>query len=176
MLRYRGGHMVEYLPLCQRREDRRIFLVVCRSLFQGRTKRLPDFFPALGDNLFPFGGKGILPTGEHRRNGLIYMGLCQCTQQFAADQGKQAPFTGRQEGHILFCQFQRGDNGVVVGYILIGDHRRHIRSKSTNGGKQGQPCDQSGNRRNSFRHIPGEIPAVRPRIGEQLFLLSLIHI
>jgi len=65
---------------------------------------------------------------------------------------------------------------VVVGYILIGDHRRHIRSKSTNGGKQGQPCSQSGNRRNSLRHIPGEIPAVRPRIGQQLFLIERLGV
>ena len=64
---------------------------------------------------------------ESCRDRLIHIRLCRCTQQLAADQQKQIALAQGQSLDIRFFNLHRGNDGVVVGYVLVGDHGLHQR-------------------------------------------------
>lgn len=106
---------------------------------------------------------------EGGRDRLIHIGLHRCAQQTAADQKKQLTLAQGQGGDIRFLDLQCWDDGVVVGYVLVGDHGLHQRIEIADfikGRQLRRQVDHTGGR---FRHIGGQIPAVRAGIGQQLF-------
>ena len=53
------------------------------------------------------------------------MGLRRRAQQLAADQEEHVALAHRQGADIRLFHLHCGDNGVVVGYVLVGDHPLH---------------------------------------------------
>ena len=65
---------------------------------------------------------------------------------------------------------------MVVGYVLVGDHGLHQREEVCAAIKRWQfrrQVDHAGRR---FRHIGGQIPAVRAGIGQQLLFVEALGV
>ena len=113
---------------------------------------------------------------ESCRDCLIHIQLRRRTQQLAADKEEQIALAQRQTLDICLFNLHRGDNGVVVGYILIGDHGLHQREEVCAAIKRRQfrrQVDHAGRR---FRHIGGQIPTVRAGIGQQLLFVEALGV
>ena len=110
------------------------------------------------------------------RDRLIHIRLRRCTQQLAADQEKQIALAQGQPLDICLFNLHRGDNGVVVGYILIGDHGLHQRKEVVAAIKRRQLYRQVDHTGNRFRHVGGQIAAVRAGIGQQLLFVEALGV
>ena len=111
--------------------------------------------------MLSFYREGISATVKDRRDRLIYMGLRRRAQHLAAD-------------HLfhLHC----GDDGVMVGYILVGDQGLHIREEigaAVKGWHLRRQMEDTGSR---LRHVGGQVPAVRPGIGQQLLFIQALGV
>ena len=118
---------VKSLPFGEVRE--RIAVPIRRSFFQGGTENAVDLPPAFGEDALALCGKGMAAAVESCRDCLIHIRLRRRTQQLAADKEEQIALAQRQTLDICLFNLHRGDNGVVVGYILIGDHGLHQREE-----------------------------------------------
>ena len=65
---------------------------------------------------------------------------------------------------------------MVVGYILIGDHGLHQREEVCAAIKGRQLCRQVDHTGGRFRHVGGQIPAVRAGIGQQLLFVEALGV
>ena len=65
---------------------------------------------------------------------------------------------------------------MVVGYVLVGDHGLHQREEVCAAIKGRQLCRQVDHTGGRFRHIGGQIPAVRAGIGQQLFVVEALGV
>ena len=65
---------------------------------------------------------------------------------------------------------------MVVGYILIGDHGLYQREEVTAAIKRRQLRRQVDHTRDRFRHVGGQIPAVRAGIGQQLLFIEALGV
>ena len=112
------------------------------------------------------GGEGLPAAGKGRRDSLVHKGLRNHAQQLPAHQQKDIALAHGQSGQVSLLQLQGGDDGVVVGYLPIVHQQGHIREElgaSIIGRHLGRQVED---RRSGLRHISGQIPAVRPGIGQ----------
>ena len=165
---------VKSLPFGEVRE--RIAVPIHRLFFQGGTENAVDLPPAFGDDALALCSEGLAAAVESCRDCLIHIRLRRCTQQLAADQEEQIALAQGQNLDIRFFNLHRGDNSVVVGYILVGDHGLHQREEIADpvkGRHVRRQMDHAGRR---FRHIGGQIPAVRSGIGQQLLFIEALSV
>ena len=120
--------------------------------------------------------EGMATAVENCRDRLIHIRLRRCTQQFAADQKEQIALTQGQSLDIRFLNLHRGDNSVVVGYIFVGDHGLHQREEVCAAIKRWQLYCQMDHTGRRFRHVRGQIPAVRAGIGQQLLFVEALGV
>ena len=165
---------VKSLPFGEVRE--RIAVPIHRLFFQGGTENAVDFPPAFGDDALALCSEGIAAAVESYRDCLIHIRLRRCTQQLAADHQEQIALAQGQPLDICLFNLHRGDNGVVVGYILVGDHSLHQREEVCAAIKGRQLCRQMDHAGRRFHHIGGQIPAVRSGIGQQLLFIEALSV
>ena len=154
----------------------RAAVLVRRSFFQGGTENAVDLPPAFGEDALALCGKGMTAAVESYRDCLIHIRLRRCTQQLAADKEEQIALAQRQTLDICLFNLHRGDNGVVVGYTLVGDHGLHQREKvcaAIKGRQLRRQVDHTGSR---FCHVGGQIAAVRAGIGQQLLFVKALGV
>ena len=77
---------------------------------------------------------------------------------------------------IRFFNLHRGNDGVMVRYILVGDHGLHQREEVCATIKGRHLCRQMDDAGDRFRHVGGQIPTVRAGIGQQLFFVEALCI
>ena len=147
-----------------------------RLFFQGCTENAVDFPPAFGENTLAFCDEGITAAIKSCRDRLIHIRLRRCTQQLAADQQEQIALAQGQSLDIRFFNLHRGDNGVVIGYIFIGDHGLHQRKEVAAAIKRRQLYRQVDHTGDRFRHVGGQIAAVRAGIGQQLLFVEALGV
>ena len=126
--------------------------------------------------MLSFYREGISATVKDRRDRLIYMGLRRRAQHLAADQEEQIAFPHGQGSHIRLFHLHCGDDGVMVGYILVGDQGLHIREEigaAVKGWHLRRQMEDTGSR---LRHVGGQVPAVRPGIGQQLLFIQALGV
>ena len=165
---------VKSLPFGEVRE--RAAVPIRRLFFQKGTENAVDFSPAFGEDALALCGEGMAAAVESSRDRLIHIRLRRCTQQLAADQQEQIAFAQRQSLDIRFFNLHRGNNGVVVRYILVGDHGFHQRKEVAAAIKGRQLCRQVDHAGCRFCHIGGQIPAVRAGIGQQLLFVEALGV
>ena len=165
---------IKNLPFGEVRE--RADVPIRRLFFQKGTENAVDLSPAFGEDALSLCGEGMAAAVESCRDRLIYIRLCRCAQQLAADQQKQIAFAQRQSFDIRFFNLHCGDNGVVVGHLLVGDHGLHQRKEVTAAIKGRQLCRQVDHTGGRFRHVGSQIPAVRARIGQQLLFVEALGV
>ena len=165
---------VKDLPFGEVRE--RAAVPVHRLFFQGDAENTVDLPPAFGENTPTLCGEGMAAAVKGGRDRLIHIRLRRRAQQAAADQKKQLTLAQGQGGDIRFLDLQCGDNGVVVGYILVGDHSLHQREEVCAAIKGRQLCRQMDHAGRRFRHVRGQIPAVRAGIGQQLLFVEALGV
>ena len=149
---------------------------VRRLFFQGGAENAVDLPPAFGEDAPALCGEGMAAAAKGSRDRLIHIRLRRRAQQTAADQKKQLTLAQGQGGDIRFLDLQCGDDGVVVGYVLVGDHGLHQREEvcaAIKGRQLRRQMDHTGGR---FRHIGGQMPAVRAGIGQQLFFVEALSV
>ena len=129
---------VKSLPFGEVRE--RAAVPIRRLFLQEGTENAVDFPPAFGDDALALCGEGMATAVKGSRDCLIHIRLRRRTQQLAADQQKQIAFAQRQSLDIRFFNLHSGDNGVVVGYIFVGDHGLHQREEVCAAIKRWQLC------------------------------------
>ena len=105
---------------------------------------------------------------------LVFVRTCRRTQQLAADQQQKVPFTNGEQFQIRFFNLHRGNNGVMVGYVLVGNHGLDQRKEVAAAIKERQLCRQVDHAGRRFRHVRGQIPAVRAGIGQQLLFVEAL--
>ena len=165
---------VKSLPFGEVRE--RAAVPIRRLFLQEGTENAVDFPPAFGKDALALCGEGMAAAVESCRDRLIHIRLCRCTQQLAADQQKQIAFAQRQSLDICLFNLHRGDNGVVIGYIFIGDHGLHQRKEVAAAIKRRQLYRQVDHTGDRFRHIGGQIPTVCAGIGQQLLFVEALGV
>ena len=165
---------VKSLPFGEVQE--RIAVPIRRLFLQEGTENAVDFPPAFGENTLAFCGEGITAAIKSCRDRLIHIRLRRRTQQIAADQQEQTALAQGQRFDIHFFNLHRGDNGVVIGYIFVGDHGLHQREEAAAAIKRRQLCRQMDHTGRRFRHVRGQIPAVRAGIGQQLLFIETLGI
>ena len=148
------------------------FRLALRLLLQGSAENVVDLTPALGEDAPPLGGEGLPAAGKGRRHRLVHIGLCNRAQQLPAHQQKDIALTHGQFGQVRLLQLQRGDDGVVVGHLLVIYQQGHIREELPAPVKGRYLGRQVEDHRSGLRHVGGQKPAVRPGIGQQLFLIE----
>ena len=161
---------VKSLPFGEVRE--RIAVPIRRLFLQEGTENAVDLPPAFGEDALALCGEGLATAVKGGRDHLIHIRLCRCTQQLAADQQKQIALAQGQSLDICLFNLHRGDNGVVVGYILVGNHCLHQREEVCAAIKRWQLRRQVDHTGGCFRHVGGQIPAVRAGIGQQLLFIE----
>ena len=151
--------------------------VSVRSFFlQGGTENAVNLPPTFGEDALALCGEGLATAVKGGRDRLIHIRLRRCTQQLAADQQEQIAFSQRQSLDIRFFNLHRGDDSVVVGYIFVGDHGLHQREEVCAATKGRQLCRQVDHTGGRFRHVGGQIPAVRAGIGQQLLFVEALGV
>ena len=65
---------------------------------------------------------------------------------------------------------------MVVGYILVGDHGLYQREEVTAAIKGRQLCRQVDHTGDRFRHVGGQITAVRAGIGQQFLFVEALGV
>ena len=165
---------VKGLPFGEVRE--RAAVPVRRLFFQGGAENAVNLPPAFGEDAPALCGEGMAAAVESCRDRLIHIRLRRRTQQLAADQEKQIALAQRQSLDIRFFNLHRGDNGVVVGYIFVGDHGLHQREEVCAAIKRWQLCRQMDHAGRRFLHVRGQIPAVRAGIGQQLLFVEALGV
>ena len=126
--------------------------------------------------MLSFCREGMSAAVKDRRDRLIYMGLRRRTQELAADQEEQIAFSHGQGSHIRLFHLHCGDDGVMVGHILIGNQGPHIRDEvgaTVKGRHLRRQMEDTGSR---LRHVGSQIPAVRPGIGQQLLFIQALGV
>ena len=126
---------------------------VRRLFLQEGTENAVDLPPAFGEVSLALCGKGMAAAVKGGRDRLIHIRLRRCTQQLAADQEEQIALAQGQSLDIRFFNLHRGDNGVVVGYILVGDHGLHQREEIADPVKGRHLRRQMDDAGGCFRHI-----------------------
>ena len=175
MLGDRGGDRLKDLSLNQGRKDA-LGIFILRLLLQGGTEHLLDSPPALGKHLLSFCREGVSAAIKGGRDRLIHERLRRRTQQLVADQQKDIALAHRQPRHVRFLQFQRRQDRVVVGYLLVVHQRQNIGEKLRAGVEGRHPCRQMQDHGGGLRHIAGQIPAVRAGIGQQLLFIERLGV
>ena len=170
-----GGDRLKNLPLRQDRKDV-LSIFILRLVLQGGTEHLLDGPPALGKHLLSLCRKSVSTTLKGGRDRLIHERLRRRTQQFAANQQKDIALAHRQRRHIRLFQFQGGNQGMVVGYLLVVHQRQNIGEKLRAGVKGRHPRRQMQNHGGSLRHVARQIPAVRAGIGQQLLFIERLGV
>ena len=170
-----GGDRLKDLPLRQGRKDA-YGIFILRLLLQGRTEHLLNGPPALGKHLLSLCREGMSAAVKGSRDRLIHERLRRRTQQLAADQQKDIALAHRQRRHIRLFQFQSGNQGVVVGYLLVVHQRQNIGEKVRAGIEGRHPCRQMQDHGGGLRHVARQIPAVRPGIGQQLLFVERLGV
>ena len=165
---------VKSLPFGEVRE--RAAVPILRLFFQEGTENAVDLPPAFGEDALALCGEGLTAAVKGSRERLIHIRLRRRAQQTAADQKKQLTLAQGQGGDIRFLDLHRGNDGVVVGYVLVGDHGLHQRKEVAAAIKGRQLCRQMDHAGGRFRHIGGQIPAVRAGIGQQLFFVEALSV
>ena len=125
----RGDHHFKSLPLSQYRQRLgRILLVVLRLLLERRTKTLFGFFPAGGEDGFAFGGESMARAVQRDGRFGIVVFVAHGADQPGGDHVEDGAFPGRERVEVGFPHSQRGNDGVVVGYLGAVDYlpRIHI--------------------------------------------------
>ena len=122
------------------------------------------------------GGEGLPAAGKGRRDSLVHKGLRHHAQQLPAHQQKDIALAHGQSGQVSLLQLQGGDDGVVVGYLPIVHQQGHIREELPAPVKGRHLGRQVEDRRSGLRHVGGQIPAVRPGIGQQLLLVQRLRV
>ena len=120
--------------------------------------------------------EGVAAAIESDRDRLIHIGLRRRTQQLAADQEEQVALANGQGLDIRLFDLHCGDDGVMIGYILIRNQRLHVGAKLMAGIKGRHLRRQVEDEAGRFRHVGGQIPAVRPGIGQQLLFIETLGI
>ena len=166
-----GIHLVKGLAFGEIRQGDG-FRLVLRLLLQGDAENVVDLTPALGEDAPPLGGEGLPAAGKGRRHRLVHIGLRNRAQQLPAHQQKDIALTHGQFGQVRLLQLQRGDDGVVVGHLLVIYQQGHIREELPAPVKGRYLGRQVEDHRSGLRHVGGQKPAVRPGIGQQLFLIE----
>ena len=110
------------------------------------------------------------------RDRLIHERLRRRTQQLAADQQKDIALAHSQPRHVSFLQFQRRQDRVVVGYLLVVHQRQNIGKKLRAGLEGRHPCRQMQDHGGGLRHVASQIPAVRAGIGQQLLFIKRLGV
>ena len=165
---------VKSLPFGEVRE--RAAVPVRGLFFQGGVENAVDLPPAFGEDAFALCGERIAAAVEGCRDRLIHIRLRRCTQQLVAYQQEQITLAQGQSLDIRFLNLHCGDNGVMVGYVLVGDHGLHQREEvcaAIKGRQLYRQVDHTGGR---FRHVGSQIPAVRARIGQQLLFVEALGV
>ena len=170
-----GGDRLKGLPLRQGRKDT-YGIFILRLLLQGRTEHLLDGPPALGKHLLSFCRKGMSAAIEGGRDRLVHERLRRRTQQLAADQQKDIALAHRQRRYIRLFQLQSGNQGMVIGYLLVVHQRRNIGEKLRAGVEGRHPCRQMQDHGGGLRHVARQIPAVRAGIGQQLLFIERLGV
>ena len=165
---------VKSLPFGEVRE--RAAVPVRRSFFQGGTENAVDLPPAFGEDALTLCGKGMAAAVESCRDCLIHIRLRRRTQQLAADKEEQIALAQGQPLDICLFNLHRGNNGVVVGYILVGAHGLHQREEVADPVKGRHLRRQMDDAGGCFRHVGGQIPAVRAGIGQQLLFVEALGV
>ena len=171
----RGGDRLKDLSLGQGRKNAPGIFIL-RLLLQGRTEHLLDGPPALGKHLLSFCREGISAALKGGRDHLIPERLRRRTQQLAADQQKDIALAHRQRRNIRLFQLQSGNQGVVVGYLLVVYQRRDIGEKLRAGVEGRHPCRQMQDHGGGLRHVARQMPAVRAGIGQQLLFIERLGV
>ena len=65
---------------------------------------------------------------------------------------------------------------MVIGYIFIGDHGLHQRKEVAAAIKRRQLYRQVDHTGDRFRHVGGQIAAVRAGIGQQLLFVEALGV
>ena len=120
--------------------------------------------------------KGMSAAIKGGRDRLIHERLCRRTQQLAADQQKDIALSHRQRRHIRLFQLQGGNQGVVVGYLLVIHQRQNIGEKLRAGVEGRHPRRQMQDYGGGLRHVAGQISAIRARIGQQLLFIERLGV
>ena len=165
---------VKSLPFGEVRE--RIAVPIRRLFLQEGTEKAVDLPPAFGEDALALCGEGLTAAVESCRDRLIHIRLRRCTQQLAADQKEQIALAQGQSLDICLFNLHRGDNGVVVRYILVGDHGLHQREEVADPVKGRHLRRQMDDAGGCFRHVGGQIPAVRAGIGQQLLFVEALGV
>ena len=135
-------------------EVRECAAVTVRRLFlQEGAENAVDLPPAFGKDALALCGEGMATAVKSNRDRLIHIRLRRCTQQLAADQKEQIALAQGQSLDIRFLNLHCRDNGVVVGYILVGDHGLHQWKEVCAAIKGRQLCRQMDDAGGCFRHI-----------------------
>ena len=170
-----GGDRLKDLPLGQGGKDTLVIFIL-RLLLQGETEHIQDGSPAPGKYLLSLCREGMSAAVKGGRDRFIHERLCRSTQQLAADQQQDIALAHRQRRDIRLFQLQGGNQGVVVGYLLVIHQRRNIGEKLRAGIEGRHPCRQMQYNRGSLRHVNRQIPAVRAGIGQQLLFIERLGV
>jgi len=165
---------VKNLPFGEVRE--RAAVPIRRLFFQKGTENTVDLPPAFGDDALALCGEGMAAAVKCGRDRLIHIRLRRRTQQLAADQQEQIALAQGQSLDIRFFNLHCGNNGVMVGYVLVGNHGLHQRKEiaaAIKGRQLYRQVDHAGSR---FCHVGGQIPAVRAGIGQQLLFVEALAV
>ena len=65
---------------------------------------------------------------------------------------------------------------MVIGYLLVVHQRQNIGEKLRAGVEGRHPCRQMQDHGGGLRHVAGQIPAVRPGIGQQLLFIERLGV
>ena len=169
------GDRLKDLPLGQGGKNT-LGIFILRLLLQGGTEHLLDGPPALGKHLLSFCREGMPAAVKGGRDRLIHERLRHCTQQLVTDQQKDIALAHRQRRNIRLFQLQGGNQGVVVRYLLVVHQRQNIGEKLRAGVEGRHPRRQMQDHGGGLRHVAGQIPAVRPGIGQQLLFIERLGV
>ena len=170
-----GLHLVKKLTLGEIQQGGG-FRLALRLFLQGGAENAVNVLPSQGQHIAALGGEGLPAAGKVCRHRLVHIGLRNRTQQLPADQQEKVPLAHGQFGQVRFLQLQGGENGVVVGYLPIVHQKGYIREELPTPVKGRHLGRQVEDRRSGLRHIGGQIPAVRPGIGQQLLLVEGLRV
>ena len=165
---------VKSLPFGEVRE--RAAVPIRRLFLQEGTENAVDLPPSFGEDALALCGEGIAAAIKGGRDRLIHIRLRRRTQQLAADQQEQIALAQGQSLDIRFFNLHRGNNGVMVGYVLVGNHGHHQRKEVAAAIKGRQLCRQVDHAGSRFCHVGGQIPAVRAGIGQQLLFVEALGV
>ena len=134
-----------------------------------REELIHDAFPALTDDHLAFGGEHFTCTlsGYGGLNKAVR--LTNRCQQPNRNQPQNLLFSLGKGFEIYTGNRLRGDDGMVIGYLFAVDDLLRVQNHFT------AHMEQRRNSRNQLlqnrRSVFGQIPAVRPGIGDQLLFV-----